>query len=401
LLNVVLSKYQPGVPAYTSLVARLTTMVGAGGTTENIHQLIEKAASAKNASILQGLAEGLRFRKTPLPLPVKDQQLLVSTFFDNPSQEMRKASLQLLRAINITDSALKKNPLQRAATIMQDATQPAAKRAEAIEFIAIGDAQPFAEDLKKLIVPKEEFPVQLAALRTLSSIKGTAVSEFAIEQWPVLTPEIRNAAINTFMVDSQRTVLLIEALEKDKIKPSSLPFGTSVEIMQINNEDLRNRARMLFTKNERERKNVNKEYQHALELKGDAEKGKAVYQQNCAICHTVRGKIGVPIGPDLGTIHNWISEDIMANILDPNLSISSGFDLWEAQLNNGESARGIIASETPAAITLRNNGQLDRTINRQDIKSLKAMNISAMPSGFEKTINQQQMADLLAFLRQN
>ena len=138
-----------------------------------------------------------------------------------------------------------------------------------------------------------------------------------------------------------------------------------------------------------------------MELKGDPVKGNAVYQQSCAICHTVRGKIGVAIGPDLGTIHNWISEDIMANVLDPNLSISSGFDLWEAQLNNGESVKGIIASETPSAITLRNNGMLDRTVNRQDIKSLKAMNISAMPSGFEKTINQQQMADLLAFLRQN
>ena len=91
----------------------------------------------------------------------------------------------------------------------------------------------------------------------------------------------------------------------------------------------------------------------------------------------------------------------MANVLDPNLSISSGFDLWEAQLNNGESVQGIIATETPSAITLRNNGMLDRTLNRRDIKSLKAMNISAMPTGFEKKINQQQMADLLAFLRQN
>jgi len=178
-------------------------------------------------------------------------------------------------------------------------------------------------------------------------------------------------------------------------------FGTSVQLMLTDNENVRNRARVIFTKNERDRKVVNKEYQGALELKGDPEKGKAVYQQSCAICHQVRGKIGLAIGPDLGTIHNWISEDIMANILDPNLSISSGFDMWEAQLNNGESVRGIIASETPTALTLRNNGMLDRTLNRQEIKSLKAMNISAMPPGFEKSINQQQMADLLAFLRQN
>jgi len=37
-------------------------------------------------------------------------------------------------------------------------------------------------------------------------------------------------------------------------------------------------------------------------------------------------------------------------------------------------------------------------ILRQDIKSLKAF---LPPAGFKKTINQQQMADLLAFFRQN
>jgi putative membrane-bound dehydrogenase-like protein len=401
LLKAVLDKYRADVPAYASLVERLATMVGVGGKAEDIHQLIEKAISTKHASLLQGLAAGLGSRKLPLNVSSNDQQLLVKNFFDNPSGDIRKSALQLLKVTNITDSSLKENSIKKAAGIMNDANQLSEKRAEAIEFIAIGNPEPHVNELKKLIVLKEEFPVQLAALHTLSKIKGPAVCEYAIQQWPVLTPEIRNEAINTFIVDSQRMGLLIEALEKDKIKPGSIDFGTSVHIMLSDYENLRNRARVLFTKNERERKNVNKEYQHALELTGDPVKGRAVYQQSCAICHQVRGKIGVAIGPDLGTIHNWISEDIMANVLDPNLSISSGFDLWDAQLNNGESVKGIIASETPTAITLRNNGMLDRILSRKDIKSLKAMNISAMPSGFEKTINQQQMADLLAFLRQN
>ena len=401
LLKVVLEKYQTDVPAYASLVERLTTMVGLGGRADDIHGLIEKALATGHASILQGLAAGLGSRKSPLPVSIKDQQLLVKNFFDNPSDGMRVAALQLLKVNNITDSTLKKNSIQRAAMLMGDGKQSPAKRAGFINLIAIGDPAPYINELEKLIVPKEEFPIQLAALHALGKIRGTTVCEYAIQQWPVLTPDIRNEAINIFMADSQRMILLIDAMEKDKIKPSSVEFGTSVQLMLNKNDDLRNRARVLFTKSERERKIVNKEYQHALELKGDPVKGRTVYQQNCAICHQVRGKIGVAIGPDLGTIHNWLSEDIMANVLDPNLSISSGFDTWEAQLNNGELVKGIIASETPAAITLRNNGMLDKTINRQDIKSLKALNISAMPPGFEKTINQQQMADLLAFLRQN
>jgi putative heme-binding domain-containing protein len=171
--------------------------------------------------------------------------------------------------------------------------------------------------------------------------------------------------------------------------------------MQNTDKTLRNRARKLFTKDDEEGKKVNKEYKKALELTGDVTNGKSVFIQNCAICHQVRGKIGVEFGPDMGTVHNWTREDIMANILNPNLSISSGYDLWEVELKNGELAQGIILSETSTALTLRNNGKLDKTINRQDIKSIKSLNESAMPSGLEKKINKQEMADLLAFLRKN
>jgi putative heme-binding domain-containing protein len=171
--------------------------------------------------------------------------------------------------------------------------------------------------------------------------------------------------------------------------------------MQNSNDDLRNRARAIFTKTKQQAAKLNEQYKEALQLKGGAVAGKKVYMENCAVCHQLRGKTGVAIGPDLGTIHNWTKQDIMVNILDPDLSISSGFDTWQAELNNGEKVIGIIASETPAAITLRNFGKMDRTVNRQDIKSLQALGASAMPKDLQKKINTQQMADLFAFLRQN
>ena len=146
---------------------------------------------------------------------------------------------------------------------------------------------------------------------------------------------------------------------------------------------------------------MNKEYQRALSLKGDAGKGKNVYAKSCSSCHQIRGTMGVNFGPDLGTIHNWSADAIMANILAPDLSISSGFDLWSVELTNGESFQGVISSETATSITLTNAAREVRTINRTDIKTLKALNMSSMPSGLEKQINHQEMADLLAFLREN
>jgi putative heme-binding domain-containing protein len=145
---------------------------------------------------------------------------------------------------------------------------------------------------------------------------------------------------------------------------------------------------------------VIEEYQPALELKGDLAKGKEVYQKNCAICHQVKGEAGIPFGPDLGTIRSWPASGIMANILNPNQSISHGFDLWNVVLKNGESLQGVITAETPSSITVRNaNGQVN-TIARDEMLSQKALNMSAMPEGLEKAISHQEMADLLAYLMQ-
>ena len=205
--------------------------------------------------------------------------------------------------------------------------------------------------------------------------------------------------VSTFLTSSEKIDLLLDAIEANKILPASISWPRKVRLMAQRDEALRNRSRAIFTANNESE--VTQSYQSALQLKGDIENGKVIYQQNCALCHQIRGKMGVSIGPDLGTVHNWSAVAIMANTLAPNLSISSGFDLWSVELNNGESLQGIIASETPGALTLRNTGAIDKTINRSDIKSLKALNMSIMPTGLEKQISQQQMADLLAFLKQN
>ncbi|MEJ0103855.1 MAG: c-type cytochrome [Bacteroidota bacterium] len=46
------------------------------------------------------------------------------------------------------------------------------------------------------------------------------------------------------------------------------------------------------------RKDIIGQYQESLKLNGDAQKGKIIYQKNCALCHQFGGKFGVAFGPD-------------------------------------------------------------------------------------------------------
>jgi putative heme-binding domain-containing protein len=323
---------------------------------------------------------------------------LIKACFEAPSDPLRTASLHLLSVIKIEDKSGIKKGVEQAVSIARDNTLPEWHRAEAIRFLALDELEPHAPLLKSLINPREQPAIQRAALKNLGLIPGHAFTNLVLQEWATLTPELRTEAVAAFMGKPERISLLLNAIDSGRIQKSSIVFYQRVQLMTQPDEKIRTRARALFA--EKEEDQVTLAYKPALQIKGDASKGKAVYVQNCVICHQVRGSLGVHFGPDLGTIHSWPPEGILANILSPNLSIAAGYDLWDVELNHGERAQGIISSETPGAITLKNAEGIQNTINRQDIKSLKTLHVSAMPAGWEKTINHQQMADLLAFLRQ-
>lgn len=408
LLKLMLARYQPGVPAYGSMIERLAGMIAASADEPAVHRRIQGAIVPKTAgerqsqeSMLKGLAQGLRNRKDKLAISNADQQLLIATFFDSPSNRLRKSVLQFLQSSKITDDALRASAVARAVAIVQDTTGSDMKRADAIDFLALGSPSEYQSMLQGLLTPQEQPVVKLAALRVLNLVPSTGVSEYIVEHWAGLTKEIRDAAIHVFMSDTARMRILIVAMEQNKIPANSVSFWTSIALMQVADDQLRERARAVFTKNAEEAKKIAQSYQASLSLNGDPEKGKTVYMQNCALCHQMKGKDGVAFGPDLSTIHNWKKEDILANILDPNLSIMAGYDLWEIKLTNGEVVQGIMAQETGSAITIKNVGNVERTINRSDIQSLQSLNVSAMTVGLEKNITKEQMADLIAYLKQN
>lgn len=406
LLNAVLARFDSNNPAYASLVQRLGAIIGTSQHTDVIEKLLQKATVVAKQQmkwqvpLLEGLASGLRSRRS-LPAGIgAEESLLIKTCLNHPFIPLRKASLHILQVIGLPNGSQARSAMQKARSMAENARLPEEQRAGAIDFLALQSPKPYSSFLRGLINPREPLQVQLAALKTLGDIPGTDAGRYILANWPSLSPEMRNAAINTLMSSDERIGMFLDAVESGKIRTGEISWSQSVRLRSLGNMALRKRSRILLSEKSDERKSIIKEYQSALSLKVDLGRGKAVFQTNCAVCHQIRGKLGRAFGPDLGTVHAWAPADIMTNILDPNKSISHGYDMWDVTLNNGEAMQGIISTETPTAITLSDANGHTNNIARQDIKSLKALGMSAMPLGLEKKIDHQQMADLLAFLRQ-
>jgi len=407
LLDAVIAHAKGNVSVYTSLIHKLSAMIGRSGKLKEIQDLVQRATkkdseevSEWQASVLKGLAQGIKSKKLVSSDFQIVQNSLIRAFFEHTSESVREGSLQMLLVIGLAASPITTTALDRAEKTIGNKHQSIESRAGAVYFLALNNPEKHIPLLKGLITPGEALPVQLAALRTLSAIPGQIISAYLLEQWKVLSPEVRKAAIQTFLKDPIRVKLLLDAIDAGQIQKTNLGQGHKIQLMTQHDQALKDRARTMFSENDDyQRQEIIERYRSALELNGNPLEGKQVFLQNCASCHQIGGEIGTDFGPDLATIRNRRPASILNDIINPAQSIADGFDLWTVMLNDGESIQGVVSAETPTAITLHQIGGQETTISRVDIKSLVPLGMSAMPVGLENSIDLQEMADLLAYIR--
>lgn len=389
---------------YNAFISRLTEVLGASNEDKRIVSLLRKGMAVKSndpevlqSAILKGLAVGIRRNKDRNRILANEVPGLINAFFEQPSDKIRGYTQMILTELNVPAFPVIEHSMSRAISKAQDKSKSASYRSQMLNFLVLGDPSQNESEIQALIVPSEDPAVQTAALEVYDKIPGTGVSAYVLNHWDKMTPRVRDIALNTFMSENDRVVLLLNALENGDIPKSELGWSRIVNLNQYHNDALRKRARTYLAKDKIG--DVIASYQSSLTIPGDKEKGLEVYKTHCAICHQVRGGLGVKYGPDLGTVHNWESKALLANILDPGMSIAPGYDLWEIEMNNGDKMQGVIISETSNAIELSTGPNSKKTINRQEIKNLQSIPGMSMMPGFGGVLNKEEIADLIAFLR--
>jgi putative heme-binding domain-containing protein len=135
-----------------------------------------------------------------------------------------------------------------------------------------------------------------------------------------------------------------------------------------------------------------------LPLKANAASGKAVFMNNCAVCHQVN-KEGFDFGPNLSEIGSkYPKEGLLKSIVYPSSGISFGSESWELKLKDGSTLTGIIASKTETDIDLKLPGGAKQPIKTSEVKSIKQLKVSMMPEGLHENMSTQDMANLLEYL---
>ena len=127
------------------------------------------------------------------------------------------------------------------------------------------------------------------------------------------------------------------------------------------------------------------------------ETGKALFVQNCSICHQVKGNGGM-IGPQLDGIGNWGQKALTEKVLDPNRNISQAFRTYNITLKNGKSLSGLYRREEGQVLIFANFGGQEFSVPKADIKEKKLSEYTLMPDNFRNTIAKKDFDALLKYL---
>jgi putative membrane-bound dehydrogenase-like protein len=135
---------------------------------------------------------------------------------------------------------------------------------------------------------------------------------------------------------------------------------------------------------------------------GDIVRGQDVFngpKAACLSCHAI-GYMGGRIGPDLTQIGQVRSErDLLEAILFPNASFARGFEPISVTTTSGEVHGGVLRSDSREEVVLGTGAGQEIRIARQNIKNIESGTVSLMPVGLESQLTRQELADLLAFLK--
>lgn len=132
--------------------------------------------------------------------------------------------------------------------------------------------------------------------------------------------------------------------------------------------------------------------------KGDIAQGKKVYTTFCASCHKA-GNEGATFGPALSQIGSKLpKEALYMAILHPDQGISFGYEGHTFKLKDGNTAVGIVSSETETEVELVLPGGVKNRISKNNIASREQMKNSMMPAGLQAAMSQKELVSLVEYL---
>jgi putative heme-binding domain-containing protein len=200
--------------------------------------------------------------------------------------------------------------------------------------------------------------------------------------------------VGLLLLDSLKKASALSSLRIDSLQQKLAKYGAPVqqaipEVVALVNVDAAAQKKQL-------------EERLATITGGDVRRGQAVFNSAkaaCTACHKF-GYLGGNAGPDLTRIGGIRTErDLLESILFPSLSFVRSYEPVVLVTTDGRIVNGLIRNETSAELLLTTGPNQEVRVPRAEVEEIRPSTVSVMPAGLDKQLTAQELADLVAFLK--
>lgn len=282
--------------------------------------------------------------------------------------------------------------INRAREIIPASLQPNDQKIAGIEILTLlpsGDSQKLFEETLRKHGLDPSIATALAG--------GISNPGFLVEHFTTLPDAAKTAIAPRILASPDASAQLLEALISETLALVDIP-ASLVDGLRTHKDDRVQSLAQQGLPPVVSREDVVKQYQPALTMAGDRERGKAAFAKACLVCHVSHEGEGISLGPPIATFATAGKDSMLGNILHPNQEVAPQYQAYTFEFHDGPPVAGMILTENAEETTVRMPGGIDKTFPRTAVVSMKGLGQSLMPEGLENTLTVQEMADLLEYL---
>ncbi|MBY0231846.1 MAG: c-type cytochrome, partial [Gemmataceae bacterium] len=283
---------------------------------------------------------------------------------------------------------------------------PAVKKALALIAAGKADARECVRICGEIDLP-ESVAVLLRLLEKPTPLKADIYS--ALARYP--DAAIGKAALGHAKRDGEAALgllasrpawagLLLDSIDAKKTDPRALPFDI-VHRLSLHKEHETRVARHFGKVRGGDPAKRKQETERVVGIlkrgEGEPKAGKLVYANACAKCHKLFGE-GGEVGPELTGYERSNPLYWLENVIDPSASIREEYLSFVVRTKDGRTLTGIVAGQDKTTVTLRDQEGQTVKLSRKRIEDMRASPVSIMPEGQLRTMTDQQVRDLFAYL---
>lgn len=381
----------------------LGSLLGARTAVEDLQRVIRALTNRPPPlalPVLNGLRDGFARRSSPVTTPELLATALEACTVNAPI-ELQKAAWSVEKQLGLPASASQTHAVNTALRLAADPDKPLAAREAAVELLTLGRPAQYVPVLLPLFSGATPATLQRAALDVLRGPTDIAIARGLLERWREIHPGLKRGVTTLLLGRRDYHVALLDAVESGRITLGELNLDLEDRrrLISWSSPDIQMRARKLIADGEYGNRQAKvEEWLAKLPATGHEANGRAVFEKACAQCHVV-GTLGHEVRPNLtGQSHRSV-EDLVSNILDPNMAINPNYLSVSVETKEGELLTGILAAETAEAITLLQAQGVRSTLRRDQLRRVESAGTSLMPEGLEAGLSPQELRDLVAFLQ--